>query len=355
MAPKRMLSTLSNNSILGQVVEFLSMPTRARTAFQVNGIVPVVKNLPFFKDRGLKQQAIADTLSLMTYKEVKQDEFVIEFGTTGDEFYLILDGECEVLVPSQDQMTEFKQINFEMKVMHEKLKAMHEELNMMMSYQRELEETKNAEDMKPEKSYKLQARRMTQMIDKEIPESLQERSNECLEVIQAVKRFQWRKNYELMVPVLMLGQGKSFGELAMQKDKTKIAQDVKRKATVLCRTDCKFAVMKKADYQSVLLNVEQRRIEKLKEFFKQIPFLRLLPRSALNHLHLSLRKTTFHHGHYVCREGKDSTEIFIVLKGEFEVSKVVDTHSQEITIEPKKATGKQYLPMRKLEQQNAQN
>ena len=43
----------------------------------------------------------------MTYKEVKKDEFVIEYGTTGDEFYLILDGECEVLVPSQDQMSEF--------------------------------------------------------------------------------------------------------------------------------------------------------------------------------------------------------------------------------------------------------
>ena len=208
----------------------------------------MVKNLPFFKDRGLKQQAIADTLSLMTYKEVKQDDFVIEFGKTGDEFYLILEGECEVLVPSQDQMADYNQINFEMKVMHEQLTSMHEELNMMLRYQRELEETKNAEDMKPEKLYRLQSRRMTQMIVKEIPESLQERSNECLEVIQAVKRYQWRKNYELMVPVVMLGPGKSFGELAMQKDKTKIAQDVKRKATVLCRTNCKFAVMKKDDY-----------------------------------------------------------------------------------------------------------
>ena len=157
----------------------------------------------------------------MSYKEVKQDEFVIEYGTTGDEFYLILEGECEVLVPSQDQMTDFNQINFEMKVMHEQLKSMHEELTMMLSYQKELEENKKTEDMKPEKLYKLHTRRMTQMIKQEIPESIQERSSECLEVIQAVKRYQWRKNYELMVPVLLLGPGKSFGELAMQKDKSK--------------------------------------------------------------------------------------------------------------------------------------
>ena len=52
-----------------------------------------------------------------------------------------------------------------------------------------------------------------------------------------------------MIPVLLLGPGKSFGELAMQKEKTKkIERDKTRLATVLCRTDCKFAVMKKADY-----------------------------------------------------------------------------------------------------------
>ena len=68
----------------------------------------MVKNLPFFKDRGLKNTAIAETLSLMNYKEVKKDEFVIEYGQTGDEFYLILEGEVEVLVPSTQQIDEFK-------------------------------------------------------------------------------------------------------------------------------------------------------------------------------------------------------------------------------------------------------
>lgn len=80
------------------------------------------------------------------------------------------------------------------------------------------------------------------------------------------------------------------------------------------------------------MNLELRRIERLKEFFKQIPFLNLLPRAVLNTLHLSLRKRQYQHGHYVCQEGKDSGEIFIVLRGEFEVSKVVDTATAESTI-----------------------
>lgn len=148
--------------------------------------------------------------------------------------------------------------------------------------------------MQHHKLYRTATRRMTKVIESEIPEAIREKSNACLEVLQCVQRYQWRKNYELMVPVLLLGPGKSFGELGVQKDKNqKITRDKTRIATVLCRTNCKFAVMSKADYQSVLGNLELRRIERLKEFFRQIPFLKLLPRSALNVLHLSLRKRTY--------------------------------------------------------------
>ena len=102
---------------------------------------------------------------------------------------------------------------------------------------------------KGNKLYSMATRRMTKVIQSEIPEAIRERSNACIEVIQSVKRFQWRKNYELMVPILLLGPGKSFGELAIQKDNFKsTGRDKTRLATVLCRTDCKFAVMNKADY-----------------------------------------------------------------------------------------------------------
>ena len=35
----------------------------------------------------------------MNYKDGEQGDLVIEYGTTGDEFYVLLEGECEVLVP----------------------------------------------------------------------------------------------------------------------------------------------------------------------------------------------------------------------------------------------------------------
>jgi hypothetical protein len=72
-----------------------------------------------------------------------------------------------------------------------------------------------------------------------------ERSKCVEETIQSIERLNWRKMYEFMIPVLKLGAGTSFGELAVQKEvNVKIAHLPKaRQATVLCRTDCKFAVI----------------------------------------------------------------------------------------------------------------
>ena len=49
----------------------------------------------------------------VTYKEIKKDEFVIEYGSFGEEFYLIIEGEVEVLVPDISS-EDFKKVDFEL-------------------------------------------------------------------------------------------------------------------------------------------------------------------------------------------------------------------------------------------------
>ena len=51
--------------------------------------------------------------------------------------------------------------------------------------------------------------------------------------------------------------------------------------------------MSKEDYQSVLDNIDRRKVDKMREFFKQIPFLKIFPRSLLNTLHLSLTRKRY--------------------------------------------------------------
>lgn len=50
----------------------------------------------------------------------------------------------------------------------------------------------------------------------------------------------------------------------------------------------------------------------------------MLPRQMVNSLHHSMTKKTYERGATVCREGEQSLNLHIILKGEFEVSKVVD-------------------------------
>jgi hypothetical protein len=63
--------------------------------------------------------------------------------------------------------------------------------------------------------------------------------------IQQKERF---KNEELMIPVLHLGSGKDFGDLALKVDPSNPTRIVPRAATVKCMTNCKFATMSKKDY-----------------------------------------------------------------------------------------------------------
>ena len=78
---------------------------------QISKLVPLVKDFPFFRERGLKENAISDMLRLLTFKNLRKNDMVIEYGTTGDEFYLILEGECEVMVPDEGSTDSFKKLN----------------------------------------------------------------------------------------------------------------------------------------------------------------------------------------------------------------------------------------------------
>lgn len=59
--------------------------------------------------------------------------------------------------------------------------------------------------------------------------------------------------------------GKSFGELALIKNKP-------RAATIVCRQVCSFAVMDRNDYKKVLGKLEQKRMNRLTEFLYSLPF-----------------------------------------------------------------------------------
>ena len=56
------------------VMQFLfKQEKEQRSPFVINSLVPFCMTQPFFKDRGIKDQALGDLLNLMTFQEFKQD------------------------------------------------------------------------------------------------------------------------------------------------------------------------------------------------------------------------------------------------------------------------------------------
>lgn len=126
-----------------------------------------------------------------------------------------------------------------------------------------------------------------------------------------------------MVPVTLLGQGKCFGELALEVDEKNPTKVGKRQASIWCTDACQFAIISKEDYNNCLKIIDQRRKEIQMKFFKQNPFLNRLPHSTLSKLNLSLEYVKCHRGQVIISEGRPSTKLIIVAEGEFLVRKTL--------------------------------
>ena len=72
---------------------------------------------------------------------------------------------------------------------------------------------------------------------------------------------------KIMKPVAQLTPGMSFGELALIKDQP-------RAASILCNTDCHFAVLSKEDYMNIIGKVEAKKLDKFIDFLQEIPMFR---------------------------------------------------------------------------------
>ena len=70
-------------------------------------LAPLIKDIPFFKERGLDGNLLHDVVSCMEYCEVPKDEYVFEFGDQGQNYFLIIDGTVEVQIPDKQSRNEF--------------------------------------------------------------------------------------------------------------------------------------------------------------------------------------------------------------------------------------------------------
>jgi len=115
-------------------------------------------------------------------------------------------------------------------------------------------------------------------------------------------------------PFKELYPGLSFGELAM-------ISAGKRAATIKCIKDCSFAVMKKEDYQRVLLGIQERTKQKTNQFLRDLPFFQQNSNSQLQKLMLSFEIHHYKRNQVVFKEGATAGHVYLVREGDFECTK----------------------------------
>lgn len=124
-----------------------------------------------------------------------------------------------------------------------------------------------------------------------------------------------RLEESLFQEVTILTEGMSFGELALNSGQ-------KRAANIVCKTDCHFAVMNKADYEKCLLITAKKNMQLALEFLRSLPFIgNTCTRTQLVKLKLQMEQKTFTRHQAIVKEGDPVTTFFIVRSGEFMVTK----------------------------------
>ena len=82
--------------------------------------------------------------------------------------------------------------------------------------------------------------------------------------IEKLQKLDW------FIEVVRNKAGDSFGELALQQDDP---EKRIRSATILCLSECYFAVLGRTEYEKVLKRIEQKDTNNILDFFQGLPFL----------------------------------------------------------------------------------
>eukprot|EP00347_Sterkiella_histriomuscorum_P024025 403332565 len=170
-----------------------------------------------------------------------------------------------------------------------------------------------------EESSKLNQLEMTMKLNKSKKQlqnsdmTLEERKQLLIEQINKLKQ---QEESTCFVEVVQLNTGKSFGELALIKNKP-------RAATIKCAEDCHLAIMSKADYDKVLSRIEQKNLNKILGFLHQLPFLHNWSKIQLQKLQYCFEQKVLKRGTVLYKEGESCSTIYVIKNGEFEVAKKV--------------------------------
>ena len=104
-----------------------------------------------------------------------------------------------------------------------------------------------------------------------------------LEELNPIEKLEFWENEPDLLEITRLKSGSSFGEIALIEDKP-------RGATIKWESDWMFATMERDDYSKTLSRIENRIINKIIDFFQDLPYFSSYGRTALNKIRFQFKK-----------------------------------------------------------------
>ena len=113
-----------------------------------------------------------------------------------------------------------------------------------------------------------------------------------------------------MVEVVEFKTGASFGELALESSKPRLA-------SVRCKVDSHFVTLDKSDYNRMIAKVVREKRNNVVNFLKSLPIFAGFTKGSLTKLTYNFKEKEFTKGQVVYREGDPINEVYLVTEGEF--------------------------------------
>ena len=224
-------------------------------------------------------------VSVLNFETFNANEPIIQYGEEGDKFYILLNGKVSLYKTTyvqktmliQEYLTYMQQTLTQEgnKLRYERIVDKNQHLNLDMNFLMSIP-----------------------------PESFQNKSKVQFVIEEEEKLSEF-------------GEGFAFGEIALLKR-------TKRNATIKALEQSQLVSIEKSDYNKIIKELEERRLEKEMNVFKRhYPLFQFWSHNQLIKLFNCFANETVLYNSYLYKQNEDSEYIYIITQGKFEIYTLV--------------------------------
>ncbi|CDW91734.1 cyclic nucleotide-binding domain containing protein [Stylonychia lemnae] len=293
-----------------EIIVILQKKSDWRNREEIKKLIYFFQGLSFFESLK-KESEVDEDIIYQCCRELKcrkyaTDQKIIQYGEDGNEFYIIIKGEVDILTPKTVE------VQLSQSELHEYI-DLNQELIIWDRHNKHLLEQYHDQNRASNSSSNLLKSQMSSVGG--TMRGMMKRSFQTLMLSQD-REIQAPYEFQFLTTSLTLNSGLGFGELALMNSSSKKPE--KRAATVISKTESYLAVLERDDFTKVFLYSMQKKLDAKVEFFKNFRISEGISRTNLNKLSYYLKEKQFRRRDIVFKEGDVADVVYFIKEGEFE-------------------------------------